>query len=116
MDNQNEPIAPAPAPMSAGNNRVVMGVLAYLGILVIIPFLMSRNDPFVRFHIKQGVVLAVIEIILWVISGMFWGLVTIIWIIQLITFVLSIVGIVNVVQNKEKELPLVGSLSQYVTI
>lgn len=95
---------------------MVMGVLSYLGILVIIPFLMAKDDAFVKFHIKQGVVLAVIEIVLWALSGMFWGFYFIISIINLATIILSIIGIVNVVQNKEKELPLVGSLSKYVTI
>lgn len=92
-----------------------MGVLSYLGILVIIPYLMAKDNPFVKFHIKQGVVLVVIEIVLWALSGMFWGLVFIIRIAQLVIFALSIVGIVNVVQHKEKELPLVGPFAKYVT-
>jgi len=93
-----------------------MAVLAYIGILVIIPYLMAKDVPFVKFHIKQGVVLAIIEIILWLISGMFWGLWFIIQLIQLVLLILSIIGIVNVVQNKEKELPIVGSLAKHIKI
>lgn len=112
MDNPQAPVTPP----SSSNNNTLMGILSYLGILVIIPYLMAKNNPFVKFHIKQGVVLVVIEIVLWVVSSMFWGLWFIINIVQLATLVLSIIGIINVVQNKEKELPLVGSLSKYVTI
>ena len=103
-------------PSSSSNNNTLMGVLSYLGVLVIIPFLMARDNSFVKFHIKHGVVLAVIEIVLWAISGMFWMLSPIIGILELAILVLSIIGIVNVVQNKEKELPLVGSFSKYVPL
>jgi uncharacterized membrane protein len=93
------------------SNRKVMGVLAYLGILIVIPFLVAKNDPFVRFHIKQGLVLLVIEIIVWILaySYIFWQLEPIIELINLAVIVLAIIGIVNVVQGNEKELPLIGS-------
>ncbi|OGM97342.1 MAG: hypothetical protein A2735_03160 [Candidatus Yanofskybacteria bacterium RIFCSPHIGHO2_01_FULL_41_21] len=96
------------------DNNTVMGILSYLGILVIIPFLMAKNVPFVKFHIKQGVVLAVIEIVLWVVSGMLWQLFAIVGILELALLILSIIGIINVVQKKEKELPVVGQFSKYV--
>lgn len=112
MDTPQVPVTPPSSP----NNTTVMGVLSYLGILVIIPYLMSKDNSFVKFHVKQGIVLVVIELVLWVASGMLWGLLFLINIIQLAVFVLSIIGIVNVVQNKEKELPLVGSFAKYVTI
>ena len=115
MDNPHAPVTPPPS-KKEGNNTMVMGVLSYLGILVIIPFLMAKDDAFVKFHIKQGVVLAVIEIVLWALSGMFWGFYFIISLINLVTIILSIIGIINVVQHQEKEIPLVGSLSKYVTI
>jgi uncharacterized membrane protein len=120
MDTPNAPVSPQPAatppPAPHQDNHVLMGVLAYLGILVIIPYLMSKDVPSVKFHIKQGVVLAVIEIVIWLVSGMFWGLFMIFQIVQLALIVLSIIGIVNVVQNKEKELPLVGSLAKHVPL
>lgn len=94
-----------------------MGILAYLGVLVIIPFLMAKDDPFVKFHIKQGLILAITEIAVWVLgmSMMFWNLWPILSLVNLATLVLSIVGIVNVVQGQEKELPLIGSFSKNFT-
>ncbi|OHA21028.1 MAG: hypothetical protein A2849_01690 [Candidatus Taylorbacteria bacterium RIFCSPHIGHO2_01_FULL_51_15] len=91
---------------------MALGILSYLGILLVIPFLVSRNDPFVRFHLKQGMVLLVIEVILWILSGMFYGLISLINLLELGVIILAIIGIVNVLQRKEKELPLVGSFSK----
>ena len=124
MDTQTQPVAPvtppatppAPAPQSAGHNHTLMGVLAYLGILVIVPWMMAKNDPFVKFHVQQGLVLLIIEAALWLFGGMFWGLWYVIQIIHFATIILSIIGIVNVVQKQEKELPLVGSFAKSLKI
>jgi uncharacterized membrane protein len=91
-----------------------MGVLAYLGPLVIIPYLMAKNNPFVKFHIKQGLVLLCFQIIIWIIGSMLlWHMWALINLLNLALFVLAIIGIVNVVQKKEAMLPVVGSLSRH---
>ena len=118
MDTQKNDGASADAGASVGvsdntsNNKTIMAILAYLGILVIIPFLVEKKDAFVKFHIKQGAVLFVIEIVVWVLSTMLWQLWLVFNIVNLLTFILSIVGIVNVVQKREKELPVVGQFSK----
>ena len=96
-------------------HKTLMGILAYLGILIIIPFLMAKDDPFVQFHIKQGLVLVVVEVAVWVVGMAMWQLWMILQIVNLAMIVLSIVGIVNVVQNSQKELPLVGSFARMFT-
>lgn len=96
--------------------HTLMGVLAYLGPLVIVPFIVAKDEPFVKFHIKQGLVLLCIEIIISIIAPMFfYGMYGIMRLVHLAVTVLSIIGIVNVFQKKEKELPLVGGLSSYFT-
>jgi uncharacterized membrane protein len=102
---------PSAAPVHTFDNKTLMGVLAYLSILVIIPFLAGRNDPFVKFHVKQGLLLAIVWIIIMVLAPMAYGLWQIVRILQLALVVFSIIGIINVVQNKEKELPLIGHLA-----
>lgn len=98
-----------------GQNKMIMGVLVYLSFLVLIPFFVSKNDPFVKFHIKQGLVLFAIEIVIYLLASMFWSFWMIIQVLNLAMVVLSILGIINVVQAKEKELPLVGQFSKYFT-
>jgi len=97
------------------DNRTLMGILAYLGPLVIVSYLVAQNDPFVKFHIKQGLVLLVIEVIIWIIGPYAFGLWAIMRIVQLGVLFLTIVGIVNVVQNKEKDLPLIGQYAKNFT-
>lgn len=92
-------------------NKTLMAALAYLGILVIIPFLMAKDDPFVKFHIRQGLVLVIIEIGIWVLGMFMWQLWQILQLINLGVLVLAIVGIVNAINHKEVELPLVGSFA-----
>jgi uncharacterized membrane protein len=108
----------APTPVvTPAQHKTLMGVLCYLGILLIIPYLMAKDDSFVKFHLRQGLVLLVIEAVLWVLGMMFmWQLYMLISFAQLAVLVLSIIGIVNVVQGHEKELPLVGQFSSHFTI
>lgn len=103
--------------VTAPERNTLMAVLAYLSILVIIPLLVVKNDAFVTFHVKQGLVLAIIGLIVSALgmSMMIWILFPIISIINLGLLILSIMGIVNVVQGQEKKLPLVGHLADNFT-
>ncbi|MEJ0021693.1 MAG: hypothetical protein WDN47_03910 [Candidatus Doudnabacteria bacterium] len=94
------------------SNNTVMGILAYLGILVIIPLLTdSRNNPFVKFHVKQGLVLLICDVIV----GLFWQTRVLGWVLvpllQFAIFVLVVIGIINVLNKQMKELPLIGQLA-----
>jgi len=98
-----------------GEKNTLMGILSYIGPLVIVSYLSAKDDPFVKFHIKQGLVLLVIEVAAWVIGMMVWPLMLLLNLVNIAAFVLSIVGIINVVKGLEKELPLVGKYSKYAT-
>jgi uncharacterized membrane protein len=98
-----------------GNNSTVMAVLAYIGPLVIVPFLMEKKDEFVKFHTKQGLVLFGLEIVIMILGRMMF-----LWmlggLLNLAAIILSIIGIINVVQGQKKELPVVGSLAHNIKI
>ncbi|MFW5853227.1 MAG: DUF4870 domain-containing protein [Patescibacteria group bacterium] len=86
----------------------VMALLAYLGILIVVPLFVANNRPFVQYHIKQGIVL----IIFWVVM-MAIGIIPILgWIISFFGFILGLVlmviGIANAINKKEKPLPIIG--------
>ena len=87
-------------------------MLAYLGILIIIPFLTeAKHDPFVKFHLKQGLVL----LIGWVIAMVLYRIPLIgilAGILDLGLLILAIVGIVNAVSGKQSELPIVGGFAK----
>lgn len=102
-------------PMTVEKNTF-MALLSYIGPLVIIPYLTAKDDGFVMFHIKQGLVLFVGEIALWVLMSMFWFLFPIWQLINLVIFVFAIIGIVNALGGKEKQLPVVGKYAKYFKI
>ena len=100
-------------------NNKAMGILSYLGILVLIPILAAKESPFARYHANQGLVLLLCEVgfsvasmILSVIFAflgplaLLWTLVS--WLVSLAFLALLILGIVNAAQDMAKELPLIG--------
>ena len=95
------------------NKNVLMAAIAYLGPLVIISYIMAKDDQFVKFHIKQALVLVVIEVVIWFLGMMFYGFWYIFGLVNLATFILSIMGIVNAVGKNQKELPLVGQYANH---
>ena len=108
----------APHTVDPASKNTLMGILSYLGPLVLIPFLTSKEQPFVKFHIKQGLVVLSIEIIVFLLGMAIpwqWTLFMLLRLVNLGTLILSIIGIVNVVEKREKELPLVGGFSKYFT-
>ncbi len=112
MENQNS--APHTSNAThAANKNVAMAVLSYIGPLVIISYLTAKDDPFVKFHIKQGLILFIIEILLWIISPFFWPIWILIRLVNLGILILAVIGIINASQGKEKELPVVGGLSKH---
>jgi len=116
--NQHQPPEAAPPVAPPADNSAVMSVLAYIGILVVIPFIVAKDNPIVKFHIKQGLVLLVIEIAVWVVGTFLW-MTWVIWpllsLVNLATLILSIIGIINVIQHKQKELPIVGAFASRFT-
>ena len=91
--------------------NIGMAIVAY--ILFFVPLLTdSKNDPFVKYHVKQGLVLFIFGALCMVVVRllyMFWlGS-----ILNLAILVLLIVGIINATSGKEVELPLIGQFAKY---
>ena len=114
-DLMNTPDTTAEFDQSDIDNNKVMGVLSYLGILVIIPLLAAKESKFARFHANQGLILVIVEILAAAVLGALSGIPLIGWIfsiasalIGIASLVLAIIGIVNVVNGKAKELPIIG--------
>ena len=107
----------APKPPTGGQEKNTgMAIVAY--ILFFIPLLTdAKKDPFVKYHVKQGLVLFCIGVIIWLIGMMipwYWWF-SFYWIIRLLQLgllVLVILGIVNASQGKEEPLPLVGQFAK----
>ena len=97
-------------PAGGEKKNTAMAIVAY--ILFFVPLLTdAKNDPFVKFHVKQGLVLFITSIIV-NIAGSFLRFYFIGSILGLGVFVLFIVGIMNAINGKEEPLPVIGGFAK----
>ncbi|MFH0864320.1 MAG: hypothetical protein V1858_04520 [Candidatus Gottesmanbacteria bacterium] len=94
----------------------VMALISYAGPLCLIPLLAGSQDEFVKFHSRQGVLVFIGEVITWAIFGIIPLLLPVSSILGLIWAVFSIIGIMNVVKNEKKELPIIGKYAGRIKI
>lgn len=101
------------------SNTILFPILSYIGILWLIPLLVEKNDKVVRFHVNQGIVLFIFDIIGSIAVGILSAIFVFIPVISflgvviaslfgILCFVLMIIGIVNAANKSEKPLPIIG--------
>lgn len=117
MAEENTTLKEQESPKSAPKEKNTgMAIVAY--ILFFIPLLTdAKNDPFVKYHVKQGLVLFIGEVIVWIIGSILpWGLHVITQLLDLGLFILMIIGVLNAAQGKQKPLPLIGKFGDQFKI
>ena len=97
-------------------DKNLIAILSYLGILFLIPLLAAKESSFAQFHARQGLVLFIAQmatlLIAWIpILGWIAGFV--LWIIW---FVFAIIGIINVLGGKQKPLPWIGKFAGKIKV
>lgn len=107
------------------NKNKVFGVLAYLGILVLVPLLGAKDSLYARFHANQGLILLIFNILLtaarriltFALKVATFGLMNdAINIIAstatgVISLVFIIIGIVNACSGEARRLPIIGGFT-----
>ena len=89
-------------------NNKVMAVIAYLGIIVLIPIFCAKESRFARFHSNQGLILLISEVLCAILSNIpviRWF----VWIFELAIAVFIVIGILNAAKGKARRLPIIGS-------
>ena len=94
----------------------ILSLFSYLGLLFLIPLLACQDSKFARYHVNQGIILFLADIIYGIATGIV--SVILIWIpivgplvsglLSLVPLIFMILGIVNAVNGRAKELPLIG--------
>jgi len=118
---EEQPTQTPPAAPTGGepsSDEKVMGAIAYLGILFLIPLLAKKDSKFAMFHAKQGLVLFIVEVILWIVNfvlvlsivGLF--VAWILWIIWLIIVIFALIGLIQALSGKYWKLPILGGWAQ----
>lgn len=99
----------------------IMSILAYFGILFFLPLVVCPQSRFGRFHANQGLLVLICYIIAGVISGIFSAIIpwysVVHFLVPLISIILwipcvalFIIGLINAINGKAKELPLIGKI------
>ena len=127
------PVAPEIDEARDAEENKFMGVLAYFGLLALIPFFTKKDSPFAQFHAKQGITLCVLWVGYLIVNWLL-GLIRTTrteyvfgipveytskpWFVTLLTTllafgvsVLAIIGIINAVKGLKKPLPLIGGIN-----
>lgn len=92
-----------------------MGILSYLGFLCLIPYFTEKENKFVIYHAKQGLNLFICEVIvalaISLVSTILWRIGSLLGdILGIVAFAFSVLGIINVLNGKAKELPLINKI------
>jgi uncharacterized membrane protein len=102
-----------PTSSSGGSKNIGMAILCYIWILVLIPLLTdAKKDPFVKFHIKQGLVLLIVSVIVGAVS---W-IPVVGWLLGIGVFIVWLIGIINAASGKEEKLPIIGQFGDKFNI
>lgn len=87
-----------------------IGALAY--ILFFLPLVAAKDSEFGRFHANQGLLVTLLALIVYVVGLIIpWFGWFVLWPVGgIICGVFAIIGIINAVNEKTKELPLIGGI------
>ena len=98
----------------SGDN--VYAILSYLWILCLIPILMKKEEDFVRFHARQGLMLFIVEVAIGII-GIIPLLGPVVSKVGIVACgILSIVGIVQVLMGNKWKMPVIGDWAEKIKV
>lgn len=99
---------------SDSNKNIAMAVIAY--IIFFVPLLTeAKNDKFVKYHVKQGLILFIsIFVLNFIIYFLPLFLSLIVNFLYLGLFVLMIIGIIHASKGEQKPLPIIGKLGEKI--
>ena len=90
------------------NKNRHMAILAYLGLLFLVPLFAAKDSPYARYHTNQGILLFVVQTIGiaatqipyagWIAGA----------IVNVFTTALLVIGLINAFKGEAKELPVIG--------
>lgn len=90
------------------NKNKIFAILAYFGILVLVPIFAAKDSKFAKFHANQGLLLFIAEIAGSVISVIPVLGTLVSFVVSIACFALAIIGIINAAKGEAKELPVIG--------
>lgn len=117
MDTQNT--APSTEPSQHPNDieqNKLIAAIGYLGILCLLPLLARKHSPYAQFHGKQGFIILIAWLILWI-GNIVPLLGQIVWALGSVALViLVIMGIIHALNGEYWEMPVLGKYAKQVKL
>lgn len=101
MPNEKKSVSPK---SGETEENKILAAISYLWFISIVVLLLKKDNEFVQFHAKQGLILFIISIILWLIP--FIG-----WMLNIIVFIFIIIGFIKAMMGEKWKLPLLADLA-----
>lgn len=96
------------------DSNLLMASMSYIGVLVLIPiFSGATKNPFITFHVKQGLVILVGEIIAIIASIWAPSLGGLLFVLMLVA---SIVGLFTCLHGEKRYIPGIGTIADLFSI
>ena len=92
----------------------IFAVIAYLSIFCIIPLVLKKDNTFVLSHGKQGLVIFVAEVAVFIIHIIFGQ-----WFLRLGIFILGILSFIGIIKSLKGEyvrLPVISDIADKITL
>jgi len=84
----------------------ILALVSYLWVLSIVMYILKKDDKFVVFHARQGMVLFALSIV---------GIIPVIgWPIMIISFVLIVIGAVKAYKGEKYEIPVIAKIAEKI--
>lgn len=111
----DEPNQTQTAPNDVEDNKAIAAI-GYLGVLCLIPLLLKKDSPFAQHHGKQGLVVLIAWVLIWV-GNIIPILGQIVWVLgSLVLLMLIILGIINAMNGKFWEMPVLGKYAKEIKL
>ncbi|MCL5808720.1 MAG: DUF4870 domain-containing protein [Deltaproteobacteria bacterium] len=95
-----------PTPAKSDSN--LMAALSYVWVLSVVMLIVRKDDEFVKFHAKQGLILFIASFI---------GVIPVIgWVVWLVVVVFDIIGFIKALSGERYKVPLVGDLAEKIKL
>lgn len=97
-----------------GVSSRTLAAMSYLGVLCLVPLVMNRNDSYVQFHARQGVmlwmweVLAIYTLLIPAVGHIFFR------ISSIACLVLSVIGVLSVLLGRAWKFPIIGDWAAHL--
>ena len=93
------------------SNAKLFAVMAYFPFLWLAGMFVEpdKDDPLVRYHVNQGIILTILYAVVWVLTKLFF----LFGLLYALVLALFILGVINAASGQMRPLPIIGNFILY---